>query len=109
MRVFSFIFIIYILLLSVMPCDEMTANAELRFDENSYQIQRQNNAPTDESGDDCSPFCICSCCHFSTAFQFKTFAVTSKITVSVGFKPENLYRNPYAQTYKTSIWQPPKI
>jgi hypothetical protein len=81
----------------------MAAKAELRFDE--IQIQ----TTSDETGDDCSPFCICSCCHFSTGYQFKTFSVTNKFTASAILTPHFSYENPYAQTYKTSIWQPPKF
>ncbi len=107
MKLFCFIFSVYILLLSLAPCEEFAVKAELRFDKVSEQIQIQTT--DEETSDDCSPFCICSCCHFSTVYQFKTFAVTNKITISAILKLENLYQNPYAQDFKTSVWQPPKF
>jgi hypothetical protein len=109
MKIFCFVFSFYILLLSLAPCGEMTAIGELQNKEISQQTQIQTDTQTDENGDDCSPFCICSCCHFSTAYQFKTFSVTNKVTVSAMFRAENLYQNPYAKEYKTSVWQPPKF
>jgi hypothetical protein len=62
-----------------------------------------------QESDDCSPFCICSCCHFSTAYQFKTFSVTNKIMVSAILRPNFSYQNPYSQAYENTIWQPPKF
>jgi hypothetical protein len=109
MKVFCFIFTVYILFLSLQPCEEMTAVADLRADSSQEETKIQNGEQTGEKSDDCSPFCICSCCHFSTAYQLKTFSVTNKITASIISRPNFSYQNPYYQIYKTSIWQPPKI
>jgi hypothetical protein len=87
----------------------MTAKVNLRDKETFRQTQIQVNENTGENGDDCSPFCICSCCHFSTAYQFKSFSVTNKIEVSAILRANFSYRNPYSQAYKNSIWQPPKL
>lgn len=109
MKVFCIIFTIYILFLSFQPCEEMTAIAELRVDKVSEQTHIQISEQTEKESENCSPFCICSCCHFSTVYQFKTFSVTNKITVAAISRPHFYYQNPYYQTYKTSIWQPPKF
>jgi len=109
MKVFCFIFTIYILFLSLQPCEEMTALAELRAEKVSHERQIQAGEQAGEKTDDCSPFCICSCCHFSTVYQLKSFSVTNKITVSAISRPNFSYQNPYYQNYKTSIWQPPKF
>jgi hypothetical protein len=110
MKVFCFIFTVYILFLSLQPCDEMTAIADLRAAQVSLEeTQIQAGERAEKETDDCSPFCICSCCHFSTAYQFKTFSVTNKITASAISGPNFPYQNPYYQIYKTSVWQPPKF
>jgi hypothetical protein len=109
MRFFCFILSAYILLLSLVPCREMAEIAESFGQEISQQTQIQNPAQTDENGDHCSPFCICSCCHFSTVFQFNTFSVTGKTTASAISRPDYSYQNPYSQTYQNPIWQPPKF
>ena len=109
MKVFCFIFSVYILLLSLAPCDELTAMAEFENANVSQETFIHNDFQTDENGDDCSPFCICSCCHFSTVYQFKTFSVTEKITILAVSTPENSYQNPYLKDHKNSIWQPPKF
>jgi hypothetical protein len=87
----------------------MTVVAELENKVISQQTQINSVTRTDENGDDCSPFCICSCCHFSTVYQFQIFTVTNKITVLAISQSQNLYQNPYAKEYKTSVWQPPKF
>src|SRR6476620_3019088 len=109
MKVFCFIFTVYVLFLSLQPCAEMTAIAEFRAGKVSQETQIQAGEQTDEKTDDCSPFCICSCCHFSTVYQFKSFSVTNKITESVISRPNFSYQNPSYQIYKTPIWQPPKF
>jgi len=109
MKLFCLIFSLYILLLSFQPCEELTAEVNLRGLKTFQQTRIQANEQTDACGDECSPFCICSCCHFSTVYQFKTFSVTNKITVAAISRPNFSYQNPSYQTYKTSIWQPPKF
>ncbi|HQU86216.1 MAG TPA: hypothetical protein PKY59_24015 [Pyrinomonadaceae bacterium] len=109
MKVFCFIFIIYILVLSLTPCDEMLANAEFTNNEISKQKAFSENSDSEKNGDECSPFCICSCCHFSTAYQLKSFTITNKVIVAGIFSTENSYKNPYTKEYKTSVWQPPKF
>jgi len=109
MKVFCFIFSLYILFLSFQPCEEMTAKTERRAGKAFAQTQLQAAGQDHEESDNCSPFCICSCCHFSTVYQFKSFSVTNKLTTFAISRPEFSYQNPYSQTYKNSIWQPPKF
>ena len=109
MKVFCFIFSIYILFLSLQPCEELKANVELRVNKTTRQTQMRAAEKASQESDDCSPFCICSCCHFSTAYQFRTFTVTGKLTTTEILSPKYSYQNPYSKAYKNSIWQPPKI
>ena len=109
MKVFGFIFSLYILFLSFQPCEELTAKVALKLNEPAPQTQIKAAAVSDEKSDNCSPFCICSCCHFSTAYQFRTFTVTGKLTTTEILSPKYSYQNPYSKAYKNSIWQPPKI
>jgi hypothetical protein len=108
MKVFCFVFTIYILFLSFQPCEEMTANAASKTDK-AFQRAQMRVAETDEKSDNCSPFCICSCCHFSTAYQFGTFTISSRITTVAILSTKFSYQNPYSKAYKNSIWQPPKF
>jgi hypothetical protein len=108
-KVFCFVFTIHILLLSLVPCEELTTKAEIRVNEAFQQSQIQSHEQTSDENENCSPFCICSCCHFSTAYQFKIFSVTDKITITPISTPEISYQNPHTQNYKNSIWQPPKF
>lgn len=112
MKVFCLILSFYILLLSFQPCDEMTANLESRENEAFLQIPIQDALHLDqtkENGENCSPFCICSCCHFLTVYQFKSLSNTKEVKASLLTRPNFTYKNPYTKDYKTSIWQPPKF
>lgn len=112
MKAFCLILSFYILLLSFQPCDEMTANLELQENKLSFQTQIQENSHSEgqeENKENCSPFCICSCCHFLTVYQFNSPSVSDKTVSSIISRPNFSYQNPYTKDYKTSIWQPPKF
>jgi hypothetical protein len=90
----------------------MTAILELRENKISFQTQLHEASHLEQSkeiGENCSPFCICSCCHFLTVYQFKSLSVTEEAIASVIVRPNFTYKNPYTKDFKTSIWQPPKF
>ncbi|HEY8561279.1 MAG TPA: DUF6660 family protein [Pyrinomonadaceae bacterium] len=109
MKIFCLVFSLYILFLSVQPCEEMTANIELRADKVSATERTENAEKEDEKSDDCSPFCVCACCHFATADQFETFAIGGQSGAPIISKSIFSYRSPDSQTYKKPVWQPPKF
>ena len=107
-KVICFSFIVYIVVLLAQPCQDLAAMVEDRND-NKTQISRiQSSHETDPKADECSPFCVCSCCSLSI--------VDRSITVGVAFEPERIaalagligYSSPYSKAHQNSIWQPPK-
>ncbi len=72
--------------------------------EQIYQTETQ-----DKESDDCSPFCICSCCHVFTVANFPAFSVKNIYTVSTAHEAKISYQNNYSQQHLNSIWQPPKF
>ena len=106
MKIVSFIFSLYLLTLSFMPCTD----GEDCKDET--QSQTSTFATTDHSNHDndtenCSPFCVCACCgqNITTLFypvDFLSFKPVSKQVFSV-------YTSAFVSEVYFNIWQPPKI
>jgi hypothetical protein len=101
-NIFSYFLIVYLLMLTLMPCPDKVVHAGTGKHEMVQQGQPGNN---DDHHDCCSPLCTCSCCSlpFETA---KTFIVTQSFSFS-----EKLvcFYNPEIEShYFFSIWEPPK-
>lgn len=106
MKVFAFFMAIYILVLSAVPCSDVHNECN---DKNSKTGLTQNHDHQQDKDDNCSPFCICTCCSASVVFldfalfQIKIpneFSITEKLTI----------RNfSFVSNYFGNIWQPPKI
>lgn len=108
MKVFCFSFIVYIVLLLTQPCQDFAATANDSVYNKSPYSQQQKPSNHNSQSDECSPFCICSCCSLSVVEHSVSFTLTS-VLKSVEIKA-NLanYTNPNSETLQTSIWQPPK-
>jgi hypothetical protein len=71
MKFFCYIFSLYFLALSIVPCTDIHAmngseSAELA----SFSTDSHENCPHENGSDFCSPFCVCSCCGQNfTTFQ----------------------------------------
>lgn len=107
MKLASLFLIAYVLFLSVQPCEDVIA----QFDSQGHSITASAHfdAPSDsETGDNCSPFCICSCCSIPVASM--RLSVVSP-TENSGILDPSLsvdYDSPYKRNSSTDIWQPPK-
>ncbi len=107
MKFFCFIFSIFLLILSVLPCNESVE---------CYDISKTIISQTDSHNnhthetDQCTPFCICTCCGVYF-FQIQTPFLSSKENVVVldNEKLKTVYSFFYKQNISSKIWQPPKI
>jgi hypothetical protein len=109
MRIFCFIFILYLLLLSWQPCQDLAAKDISCTSTPKAQQSHLHDTSQPTENDDCSPFCVCSCCQISTANARPTFMVKNRFTVSTEKATEIFYQNEYSQQHLDSIWQPPKF
>ncbi len=102
-RFFSILFAIYIVSVTCMPCSDGDACA----DENEIEVNLTlSDDHSEEEGDFCSPFCVCSCCNSHVNqpkyFSFSFETVESQTLYSaIGFN--DIQRISYA------IWQPPRL
>lgn len=108
MKVFSFIFILYLVVLLTQPCQDIVSVVDSTALRNASS-QQPDNAPQSSSQDECSPLCICSCCSLAVAYHSSEVLVdTAELDVLPIAKAPAEYRNPDTDAYKDSIWQPPK-
>lgn len=106
MRHLAFIFSIYLLALSLMPCsdvpDERQSNAAKRELIKSYSHQADRN-------DICSPFCTCNCCSTSVSLKFIPYLIRS-VKPNAGTALQYPIRDfTLVSNFYGNIWQPPKI
>lgn len=102
MKALAWILSIYILILTAIPCvDVPQDNAMLK-------VELSQNAPHHQHNDvdQCSPFCVCSCCVSPIAHQVCSINFTCYSFSSIQLCK---YLSADLSSTNTSIWQPPKI
>src|SRR5690606_37986634 len=72
MRIFSTILVVYIAFLSLQPCDAMLSRADAPNLANAQVVAGDLSGSEDQDCVECSPFCVCSCCHLMAAFSYTT-------------------------------------
>jgi hypothetical protein len=108
MRIWCVIFSFYLLLLSWQPCQDLIAK-EISYPSAKARQSHLHSTPQPAETDDCSPFCVCSCCKTSMSHARLSVSVNSQFLAFAEKTPSLLRRNNYAQQHLASIWQPPKF
>jgi len=93
-------------MLSVQPCQDFLAKFE-DIDATKSDITQLSQTAAEEP-DDCSPFCICSCCSHAVADRCVFKSVGSESGIAITGSEADTYTNPYTNGFRNSIWQPPK-
>lgn len=110
MKYFCYIFSLYFLALSVMPCSDIhdmnsSAGTELA----SISADEHSNCPH-EKQDFCSPFCDCACCGMTINFQVAFHFTTKFPSIPLPIVSENFsYQSPNSLQYLQAVFQPPQI
>lgn len=100
MKIIIYILALTIFGLSVYPCsDGLHCEQE--------QEMASHNHSEDEK-DDCSPFCVCSCCSISINVPSSTFLFDRHIPL-ISQKLVSYDSNFYPSGFSNSIWQPPRF
>lgn len=105
MRFFVFIFSIYILALSLVPCNDVY-NGHNR--EKTVAAYSQSHGKADKN-DTCTPFCTCSCCNISASPETDPIKICFEKTLSLSIVKFPLGNITIFSNYNGSIWQPPKM
>lgn len=104
MRFFTITISFYILVVSLLPCGDMSEcheNTKVSF---SASTNHDNHKHDNET---CSPFCICSCCG-STVINLDNMATFSDF-VLLHSKAFPVFKQTFISVEYFHIWQPPKI
>jgi hypothetical protein len=107
MKMFWFIFSIYLALLSVFPCSD-----KFEFDSKPTETQTFFSSTTEHQHEteQCSPFCSCACCGISTTnLQKVKFTFRDRKIIVDKIQLFSLYKFRYFEEISSSIWQPPKL
>ena len=107
MRYFTFIFSLYLLVLTGVPCADMPIHEGENTD---FQlVATHDDTPSHLHLDVCSPFCVCTCCQVLVdSFSFNTFTIEAPIeTIHPHSLP--LYTEVWVSAYYGNIWTPPKV
>ncbi len=104
MKIFAFILAFTILALSVMPCMDggLANNGSTK-----VEISKTDNHNEHNDTDDCSPFCICSCCSTTISSHTLSFNYFDKLVFLA--KKYSAFKSSNYSNVSISIWQPPKL
>lgn len=106
MKIFIFIFSIYLLALSLVPCSD--AFNECQNIEVDYSHDHEHNHESDHD-DNCTPFCTCSCCGTSMIFNL-TLMPFLKLRDKILLSNEVINsESSFCSSFYGAIWQPPKL
>ncbi len=106
MSFFAHIFTIYILALSLLPCNDVYV--EYQNDIAKTELTQPHNQRT-EHNDACSPFCTCSCCSTYVILKFEP-SLINIFKPDAGTTLKYPIRNfSFVSAYSGNIWQPPKV
>jgi len=86
-----------------LPCADEVIDFTKYFTELNI-VQHHHHDPNQT--DDCSPFCVCSCC--SVTVDLSVFIFDTKPEQKIETKIVPYYKESIS-TYTNLIWQPPKI
>ena len=102
MKILSTILAILILSISLIPCDD----AMLGYGDEKIHLAEQNGHNDDHNNkDNCSPFCMCDCCHSHVVVcekQQDNIIDIEKITLTP--YSVNIY-----PLYTFGFWRPPQV
>ncbi|MEZ5055222.1 MAG: DUF6660 family protein [Chitinophagales bacterium] len=103
MKYLVFIFSIYVLALSVVPCSDIKNEC---FNQKATEKQHHHNQDAD---DNCTPFCTCTCCINGVTIANPQHLVTDNFYTSTTIEKIPTFNTQFISSFEGNIWQPPKI
>lgn len=91
------------------PCQDVVAQAGKCCDEPEMSAHFESSNHQEAGEDECSPFCICSCCGQAVASHKTSFGVRLDVETATFTAPLKTYSPPDTASFTTSVWQPPKV
>ena len=104
------IFNIYLCVISCQPCTDIHTTEVLT---NLYitplSADNHTNCPHEKEGDNCSPFCVCSCCGYSVSLPKYSAIVSVETLIIAGRQiiyPSDAFN---LQEVYLHVWRPPIV
>jgi hypothetical protein len=107
MKFLSLILSIAILAVSFVPCTDNLPAKDDNILKKEITSSDKSSKDHNNTSDNCSPFCTCSCCA-ATAF-YSPLSKTQPIKVIFKSEKYPLYNISFRTEVYYSIWQPPKL
>jgi hypothetical protein len=108
MKLIWFLFSIYLVSLSLLPCndiDDCSSFAKTELHKNHSQEKK-----SDFQNDQCAPLCSCACCGVhGFQFQKSIFIIDKNISFVEAKKQNDFYVSTTYKAIYLGIWQPPKL
>ncbi len=112
MKVTTYIFTIYILALSFVPCSDggggMVEIVKHFFGVEHHHVSDHEQHSKDCGDDACTPFCVCSCCSIAVDIPPKLFFKVEYLPPILS-KLQTSFSDFIPSSFHTSIWQPPRF
>lgn len=105
MKFFVYIFSLYILALSVVPCSDTYYGHN---GDRAVAAYSQSHGKVDKN-DTCTPFCTCSCCCTSVNPEIEPIQICFEKIPPVSVVKFSLRNINVFSNYHGNIWQPPKM
>ena len=103
MKAFACILSLYLLMLTVVPCNDVPTDSAMQKTEFS---QGTTAADQHTDADHCSPFCACSCCVSVISYPAHTLSFTCYFYKEIQLTG---YRSAGISDKFSFIWQPPQL
>jgi hypothetical protein len=105
MKFLILLFNFYILALSILPCNDVDVCNENS--DTKISMLTTNNKDDHKQTENCTPFCICSCCAVPIIHQAtNTNEIVKQTYLSVQYPSLKIFYPSYSSV---AIWQPPKF
>ena len=103
-KIIAFIFSLYILLLSGMPC---TDAQDCNLPTTTQMSATQSHDNHQHESEHCPPLCHCSCCSVAVS-KLPTFALVYKKLPLANQLKFSFYHSHHTSGFLEAVWQPPK-
>lgn len=108
MKLIRLILAFYFTALLIVPCNDVKAKSSFN---DSFRVSMNvKDSHSKEKNDNCSPLCMCNCCHITVA-SLKAGPVLEDPKIDKAYLSKKIHfkKNDFAYLVYDQIWQPPKI
>lgn len=107
MKWIVFIWAVYLLSLSVVPCSDAYNNCNPSSPPSAATANTEHHHDND-TDDTCTPFCHCACCSISIVLVQKMIPLVANTSFLFQLPAKTPINTAFLSRYDSRIWQPPR-